>query len=91
MLCVVVTLLAALIRDLSALATVHSNMLASCAVVWGVYRTHKVLRQRAALAARVADAAAEAAAQAAWDAAQAAESEDTDDSEEWSESEIDSD
>jgi hypothetical protein len=84
-LCVVVTLLGALIRDLCALVTIHSNMLAFCAVLCGVYRTRLHLRRRAALAAQVAAAAAQAAAQAAWNAAQAEESEDTDDSEDNSE------
>ena len=79
-LCVVVTLLAALIRDLSALVEVYSNTLAFCAVVWGVQKMRLWHLQRAAVAAQAAAAAAGAAAQAAWNAAQAAESEDTDDS-----------
>ena len=90
-LCVVVQLLGALIRDLSALVTIYSDVLAAGAVVCGVYRTILRQRQRAALAAQVAAAAVQAATQAAWNAAQAAESEDTDDSEDWSESENDFD
>ncbi len=82
---VVVVLLGALIRDLSALVKDQSDVLAAGAVVCGVYRTILRQRQRAALAAQVAAAAVQVATQAAWNAAQAAESEDTDDSEDDSE------
>jgi hypothetical protein len=84
---VVVVLLGALIRDLSVLVTIHSDMLAFCAVVCGVYRYNLRQLQRAELAAQEAAAAAAAAAQATWNAAAAAESEDTDDNEDWSEGE----
>jgi hypothetical protein len=84
---VVVVLLGALIRDLSALVTIHSDVLAACAVWCGVYQTVLRQRQRAALAAQVAAAAVQAATQAAWNEAQAAESEDTDDNEDGSEGE----
>ena len=84
---VVVVLLGALIRDLSALVTIYSDVLAAGAVVCGVYQTVLRQRQRAALAAQVAAAAVQAATQAAWNEAQAAESEDTDDNEDWSEGE----
>ena len=60
-LCVVVTLLGALIRDLSALVKDYSNMLAFCAVMCGVYKTRLRQRQRAAVAAQVAAAAVQAA------------------------------
>ncbi len=90
-LCAVVVLLGALVRDLTVLVTIHSDMLAFCAVACGVHWTRLRLEKRAALAAEAAAAAAEAAAQAAWNAAAAAESEDTDDKEDWSEIEDDFD
>jgi hypothetical protein len=88
---VVVTLLGALLRDLTVLITIHSDMLAFCAVACGVHWTRLRLEKRAELAAQEAAAAAEAAAQAAWNAAAAAESEDTDDNEDWSDIENDFD
>ncbi len=90
-LCAVVVLMGALVRDLTVLVSLHSDMLAFCAVACGVSWTRLRLEKRAALAAEAAAAAAEAAAQAAWNAAAAAESEDTDDKEDWSEMEDDFD
>jgi hypothetical protein len=87
---VVVVLLGALLRDFCVFVTIHSDVLAACAVVCGAYRYKLRQEKRAELAAEEAAAAAQAAAQAAWNAAAAEESADTD-GEDWSEIEDDFD